>query len=265
MSYKDKDKQREYQRLWAQTKKKGENFQSQGRRDVFIRREDGSFNLKRASVTWEELSQVQIEKLDSFDKCVKEGKKLVFGRRINRIAIASIAMRAVKIRVGGDRRSSEYQKSLDSKRTVASFSKELGISNRTLDTWIKIKTVIIDKLPKEIEEINWTAADKALDVWRKEGGDPQTIYQKFANEDPFIKNAQEAERIALRLKRIFRAVGTKGFESTQLEKITSNLIEALSIIKKETRNESSSRPQRNVRNQRAFSNKPADYGLHRSL
>ena len=86
MPYVDVDKRREYGRNWAN--KKNRIIRS------LENRTDGTISLKRGVITWAELNKEDYSKISTWKECVEKSKGYILGRRINRMAIAAIAIRA---------------------------------------------------------------------------------------------------------------------------------------------------------------------------
>lgn len=190
MSYSDPDKQREYQRKWINKKNK--------ERRTIENRSDGSVNLGRGGfVTWEELHKDNFDNLGTWNECVKSAKGYIHGRRLNRLLIAAIAMRACIIKQGGARK-----KDISPGETLTAFAKEINVHRKTLSDWVRIRRNIINNLPESLKQIDYTAAKQASDELRKSPDkSPQELYEKYATTDT-------GERSAMWITHMLRSAAT---------------------------------------------------------
>ena len=172
MPYVDVDKRREYGRNWAN--KKNRIIRS------LENRTDGTISLKRGVITWAELNKEDYSKISTWKECVEKSKGYILGRRINRMAIAAIAIRACDIKLGGRRKKEE-----EVKKTIVAFANEAGIHRKTLSDWIRIRRNIINHLPENIKVIEYSAAKYASDaLYKHPDSNPEELYRKFAGQEP---------------------------------------------------------------------------------
>lgn len=213
MPYIDTEKNREYQRLWAKNKK-DKRMRSKGR-DSHYKLEDGSFNLNRRVVTWAELNQDSVDKIQTWEECVKKASGFVFGRRINRLQIAALAIRACVIKQGGNRKG-DWINDVDTKKNLTNFATKIKVNRKTLSNWVYIKVKIIDQLDHKREEVNWTAAAEA---WKniKKFSSPSAAYKKFDTQDPFERRANDAVRYLKNAASILSTFGNRGFSEDQIK------------------------------------------------
>lgn len=176
MPYLDKDKQREFQRVWA-------NKKSKERRSI-ENRGDGSLNLSRSIVTWAELHKNTFQDITTWEACTAKAKTYINAKRTSRFAIAALAARACDIKLGGRRKKDE-----DVKDTLVKFSKSIGIHHKTLGDWIRIKKLIVDKLPESVKYVDYTAAKYACDGLKKSKATPEDLYNTFATQDEGERSA----------------------------------------------------------------------------
>lgn len=179
MGYADPDKQREYQRKWS----KNINSRKYKPKANLTERYDNSFDLKKRLVTFKELTNEHFDEIKTYDECVKKAKNYVHGRRINRIAIASLAIRACEIKHGGN------MKLIRRDKTLKAFGEKIKINPHTLWGWIGIKRNVIDKLPQEIKTIDWTAATYAARTMKQSGESPKESYERYMNINPVHKGS----------------------------------------------------------------------------
>jgi len=179
MPFLDKEQKREYQREWA---RKNKSKRAKKTSNKIIRLPSGKkFDLQSGTITYAELmAGPKIKQIKTFNECVKQAKDILVTRKINRYAIANLALRACDIKKGGHRKMSDEQKN----KTLRSFADRVGVNERTLQNWIATKTRIIDRLPEEYVEIDWTAADHASRYTYGEGveKDPVKAYERFASK-----------------------------------------------------------------------------------
>lgn len=82
------------------------------------------------------------EKRDQiWDKCVADAKAALKMYDDVRISIASFAIKACDISQGGRSTYGQY--------TLKKFAKQIGIAYGTLHEWVRVKRLVIDKLPPE--------------------------------------------------------------------------------------------------------------------
>jgi hypothetical protein len=145
MPYKDKEKQKKYQRSWAKRKRK---------------------IIGAGVVTHEELTRVDIQRirsLRSWKKCVEEASGLLTTHKKSRMKVVEIAVQACVIQQGGDRRTMLYQTETYH-NTLQAFAKEVGIAYKTLYNWFIYKREVYDRLSAEEREegFNLAAVKTAL-------------------------------------------------------------------------------------------------------
>lgn len=177
MAFADPEKQREYQRNWINKKNKE-------RRSV-ENRSDGTINLSKGFVTWEELNKDNFDNLNTWNECVKSAKGYIHGRRLNRLSIAAIAMRACTIKQGGSRK-----KGVVPTQTLVAFAKEINVHKKTLSDWVRIRRNIVNNLPDSIKQIDYTAAKQASDEFNKSPDkSAKELYEKYATTDKGKRSA----------------------------------------------------------------------------
>jgi len=161
MSYVLSEKQREYQRKWAQK-----------RRDQ-----------KKLVATWEQLTR-KWENVKTYGECVSKAQKFAFSHRGHRLDIAELCLRACVIKHGGDQRSDQAKES--QRNTVTAFAKEIGINHKTLFNWIFVKTGIFDNLPQAHKKwgVNFGTARRAQLLSSKNGKDLIENYQELSALSP---------------------------------------------------------------------------------
>lgn len=176
-------------------------------------RSDGSINLKGGFITWEDLTKEnkEIEHIASWKACVEKAGAFIFGRSVNRMAIASLALRACIIKHGGQM-SPE-----DRKRTIKAFAAEIKLHEKTVGDWIRIKVNVVDKLPPEIKVIDYCAAKKAQDMLS--GGDPVELYRRYASQDPGARSAMWIAHMLRSAVRHTEKYGDKKFNKHDLPKV----------------------------------------------
>lgn len=175
MAYADPDKQREYQRKWM-------NNRNRVRRSM-ENRSDGSLNLSGGYITWTELNKLNFDEIKTYQQCVLKSKEYVIGRKVNRMAIAALAIRACVIKRGGKHTEEER------KKTITAFAKDISVHPKTLSDWIRVKVSIVDKLPKSIQTIDYTAAKLASDKFLGGKSSAEDLYHKYSDVDPGVRSA----------------------------------------------------------------------------
>ena len=196
MPYANPEQQREYQRNWVKLKKEKQH----------------SSPMVKNIIYWDDLQDIKkIREIKDFQTCIKEAKRHLFSRKVNRIAVAELAIQACVIKWGGDRRTKNYR---DGKNgtTLKGFAKEIEISHKTLFGWIDVKTKIIDKLKKESGPVDWTAAQSALKhCSNKSGKNPIEFYDKYKNNSSYRNAANVAKYLSVASNFIVK-YGSKVFE-----------------------------------------------------
>lgn len=211
MSYALPEKQREYQRLWARKKKLRQN------EEVKIENKDGSTFLGRNVVTWDELhSEMRAAaKLKSWGECVKKSKDYIRGTRVDRFAVAALAVRACDIKAGGDRRSKKWEKK--DWKCLHDFSKDIGVAYKTLQGWTrayKIATTLKSNKP-----IDYTTARNVAHMsYKNPEIDVQAEYDKLVGLSTKHKQAKRVVKYLGTAAGYLTTYGTSGFDLADMEK-----------------------------------------------
>lgn len=190
----DPEKRREYQRIWAQKNR------------TTIPEE---FKFKPKKATWEQLMGVEntANSLSTWKECIDETKKLLGNRMVNRVGVAMFALRACKIKQGGDVRSNNFVK--DSQMNLKEFAKEAGINDRTLSDWIHITRRIVMKLPEGCTEVDFHAAKMALDKGRDASDD--TLMERYNEFTDDTKPMRDVEYFLRGVRGVNRALSVGGW------------------------------------------------------
>lgn len=175
MAYANPEKQREYQRKWM-------NNRNKIRRST-ENRSDGTVNLSGGFITWQELNKLDFTDVKTYQQCVSKSKEYIVGRKMNRMAIAALAIRACVIKRGG--KYTEEEK----KKTIVAFAKDINVHSKTLSDWIRIKTSIVDQLPESIQTIDYTAAKMACDKRLLSSNTAENLYRKYSDTDSGVRSA----------------------------------------------------------------------------
>lgn len=143
MPYSLPEAQREYQRNWAKRKRVA--------------------SIQNGYVTWEQLTETAVaESLHSYKECVEAAKSYIVGRKINRLAVAALAIRSCVVIHGGDRRSEFCM--FKNMPTIKKFALDIGVKYGTLCDWISIQKKIIEVMPDHLRQypIDMAAAGYAI-------------------------------------------------------------------------------------------------------
>jgi len=214
MPYALKERQREYQRRWAKNRKAVNDISSHRRDTIVV---NGSpINLKLNTITWIDLMKGTEAKAKTFNECVVAAKKFIMIRRTNRMAVASLVLRACKIKHGG--KFSEE----DQKLTLTAFAKKTNIHPKTLNDWVRLKTQVVDNLSGE-EVVDLTAAASALNNIRGFNGDGRAAYFHYANEDPFKRRALLVESYIRNAHQSLQTFGPTGYNEDAKQRIRGML------------------------------------------
>lgn len=145
MSYKNKDQQREYQREWARKNKKP------------------SQSLSKGIIYWKDVQEdiAKIRDIKDYASCVKEAIKYIHTRKVNRVAVAELAIQACTIKWGGDRKTAKFHEG-SRKTTLREFAVSIGVSYKTLYRWVEVVQKILMHLKESDGTLDWTAADNAV-------------------------------------------------------------------------------------------------------
>ncbi len=139
----------------------------------------GDFRLKKQTVTWEQLNAIDLGSFSKWGECVQASKEILIARNGNKVMIAQLALRAVKIKKGGDHKTKDF---LGGKYgpTLKTFAKEVGIHEKTLSDWIRVFLLVIEGLPKDQQVVDYSAARMAIEV---EGRDatPEVLLERYNN------------------------------------------------------------------------------------
>ncbi len=184
MPFKDTDKNKQYQKTWQREKA--------ARTSKLAKTSGMSYRpLAQGIVTWDELQEKTYDKLKTYEECVELAKKNMMGRRTDRLAIAALATRACEIKHGGDRRSKSFKITADDK-SLLSFARGIGISNKTLHAWTRIYHFIRFEIPKDAP-INMTAAEIMI---KNKGlmNDPVGNYTTLVDKGSVLRNSFHATR-----------------------------------------------------------------------
>lgn len=152
MAYKDKIKQREFQRRWAAKKRINK---------------DGTKKLNNSYIFKEQLEPLkEIEKLKTWDECIQLASKFVVKKNTNRLEIATLAMKACELKLGGDRRTANYQEKMGT--TLCAFAKEISLHRKTLHEWVRLKRFVDRSAPTDIKPVNLAIATHVMRWWAEE-------------------------------------------------------------------------------------------------
>lgn len=198
--YADTIRQREYQRNWA-------------RRTSIYKRKDGELKISASVVTWEMLQDINhFDELTKYEQCTELSKKYITGNRTNRLAVAALAIQACKIKQGGDVKSKKFIEGVYGK-TLRQFSVDIKMHYKTLHGWVAAKTLVIDRLPKSEQMIDWTAADNAV---RRGKRDPKEIIENyFKFKDGNYRTSANVIRYLSHVLGSLEKMGTTGMSHEQ--------------------------------------------------
>lgn len=196
MAYVLKEKQREYQRLWAAQKK--------AKQRLLIERGDGLTNLSSGIVTWDQLQEGRqlVEKTTNWKECVTAAKTFILSRKTNRLAIAELADKATVIKHGGKRSNSVAE----DMPTLKRFAEQCEIHHKTLGDWVRIKRLVIDLLPPDERFIDWQAARLAMED--KSGACKIALYRRYSAADGGERNSALLVRYARAMRSYLNSYGT---------------------------------------------------------
>lgn len=224
MPYALPERQREFQRKWAQAK---------ANRERTVQNVDGSrrLDLSKGYVTWEELtgSHSYIAKISTWGDCVKEARSLVSDRRLNRLQVAFLALRGCEIRRGGARTKGE-----DEPDTLRAFSREIGVHSKTLDDWIAVARMI-NSFPADVkkEGIDYTSARMTIEkLGRAEavGAEAFEVYSSFATLDPGVRYQSFIARYIKQAYHHTKRIGVTQIEPVQRELCRKWLVELTALF-----------------------------------
>lgn len=182
-------------------------------------------------ITWEQLQDAKhkVEDLKTWDACVLLAKQCAIVNKNNRITIATIAMKACKIKHGG--KSVKHEDG-----TLKKFAQEVGVHHKTLSDWVRTKRVI-DRLPKDEKQIDWQAARLASDS--KKGGDSVALYRRYSSSNPGERNAAQSVRYLAAATSYFTTHGVKYLKGSEME-LSKGLVVKLNELLKITQPEGNS-------------------------
>lgn len=156
MPYKNKEKQKEFQRKWQ--KNKMDSVRNATKKGLIPKNSlvtDGNAKFSLSDL----MNEGFYKKIKTAEECIEKARFFVGFRKVNQIAIVNLCKQAVRIRKGGDYRSESYQ-SGEYGKSIAQFAREIGLEEKTMQNWMLVKTKVIDALPKEIEHVDWKAASR---------------------------------------------------------------------------------------------------------
>lgn len=223
MPYALKEKQREFQRRWAADKAVKRQNQSLDESRAVVD------SLKTGVVYWKDLVAVtaKLQDLTTWDQTVKKTRSYLIGRKTNRIAIATLALHACKIKSGGKRVKGE-----DEVNTIKKFAEEAGINRKTLGDWIAVKKLIVDQLPHEVKYLDYCAAKLAIDNYRNKPDEVVKRYFEMTNDSSPERSSRVALRTIQAMKAHLQSFGLKGFSEAEILKIKELATLITSHIKK---------------------------------
>jgi len=210
MPYALKEKQREFQRKWAAKKK--------GKERNLIERLGVPAKLSSAIVTWEQLQdgRHKVKEARDWTGCVKIAQGFIMSRKVNRLAVAELAIKASVIQHGGNMRS------LDEDRpTLKKFAYECGIHHKTMIDWCRIKRQVVDLLPPDEKFIDWQAARLAMEDKSKTC--KVKLYRRYSAADTGERNASLVMRYVRGLRTYLDTHGTKYLTSDEIVELFRNL------------------------------------------
>lgn len=176
MPYADADKKREYQRNWVKNKKN----------------KTYPFSVESAfgTITHEQLTSCSYDKLSKYDDCVKEGKQLVRGLKLDRVRLSALAVQACRIKHGGN--SKDYATTPTLKR----YAKAIGVPYRTLHRWVSAYNFLLIRVEPGMV-LSFSAAQKVLKYKKLPGQeliDPMESYKKLVEHNPVEMAKYEVTR-----------------------------------------------------------------------
>lgn len=209
--YKDKTKQREFQKEWeAKRYKPPMVLPTIGEIDATI----------------------NDRKLDTYQQCIDFASRIVTFRKNLRLAIAMVAIRACKIRHGGDVRSSKFLGG-DYGTTITDFAEAIGIHSKTLSDWIRVKLQVIDQLPKNTP-VDWSAAANTLARKNKTSTPVPKLYlEQSTKRAKQEKNARKYLTALRNFSSFLRVYGSKHLDSEEIKTAKTAAMDILLHLKKE--------------------------------
>lgn len=215
MAYKDKDRQREYQRSWAASK---------------ARLTEKPKIQNYGIIYYKDLTEIaKIKEIASYGECIKEAKRYISARHINRLAIAELALQSCRIEHGGDRRSSKFKNGIatESATTLKRFAKDIDITYTTLQRWVRIVETIIKPIQQKNkkENIDWSVCELAYSKTSRTLGTPEARYEKLKNDNTGLRGNQTALRYFNSGCFHFLKYGIKSLETAEREKFLGKIQE----------------------------------------
>lgn len=186
MAYADPKVQRKFQREWAARKRKSGPKPPSAN---LVARYEWARDLRKSTITKGELTQEDFSKIKTYEECIKKAAVFVYGRHMNRLAIAALAIRACEIKHGGDMRSKALLQIKKRDQTLTAFAIKICIHPHTVWAWVDVKRSVVDKLPPEIEIIDWTAANRAARDLKHTGLSAENAYYENLNPEPKMRGA----------------------------------------------------------------------------
>lgn len=190
MSYALKEVQREYQRKWANDKNKARRLEI----DREKAEETTSFKLgSKNVVTWAELQGDYFREVGTWGACIKTSREYLIHRKTNKLVVAALAVRACNIRHGGDFKTDKFKQGFYGS-TIRKFAEEIGINYKTLWGWVGVKVQVIDILPKDIKQIDYTAAKLSLENKNKSPLSIEKLYERYSSKNSKTRAAYYVTR-----------------------------------------------------------------------
>lgn len=198
-------KQRVAQRKWA------------AKRAAALKAAEPPFDVHigRARRGWEVMPTTeQLKAITSFGQCVSTAQELKVNTTTSRMPIAALAVRSCEIEHGGKRVKGQKLHG-----TIGEFAAGVGVSPKTLWSWIDAYKFARDNLPESTERVKLTAVQDAMYWSARTGEDAVALYRAFASDtDPRGKALTAIERFRSALHFI-KKYGLKYFREHELKLI----------------------------------------------
>jgi hypothetical protein len=168
MPYKDKVKQRAFQREWMRQRTAGK---------------------PRTALELIKKSDLEMlepyKKLSTFKACVAIANHIRGTKKMSRMAIAELAMQSVRIQYGGDRRSQLF-KTEKAEKSLRKFADEIEVKYKTLHRWCEINR-LAEPVLKKADTFDWTAAEQAVRYASETGRNELELYYLFLKRSELRK------------------------------------------------------------------------------
>lgn len=167
-----------------------------------------------------------------WNRCTKLAREYWLSFYRKKYQIAELAVSVCEIKWGGGNHWSKWK----GIKTLRDFSKDTGISYKTLHVWVSVYLKVYQKVPKEIfDERNWAAAQRTytrVQHLHDQNPDPKVVTEIYEHEKQ-RKGSESRIRICIKglrcVKNHFKQIDWEKCKDEEIEELESLMVEMAEI------------------------------------